>query len=267
MLQDLELGRPLEIEALLGAVVEVAEWVGVPAPLASALLVLVRQRAAMRQRLTPPLLRRRGRATKAAARSASCSRFPSSTMSSSTPATALDAAAERYASLGFTLTPRGHHTLGSINNLAILGTDYIELLGVPPRRGPHRRAGLAGRAERPGVQDAGQRRAVRRAAGGGRAGPAAASLLAPRPARRRHARRCLPHRPPHPRGGRRRAHVLLPSPHPRAGLARRVAPARQRRRRHRRHDHRRRGPGGARRPVPASVRAGIGARTPRHAAA
>ncbi len=48
---------------------------------------------------------------------------------------ALDAVAERYAGLGFTLTPRGHHTLGSINNLAILGTDYIELLGVPPGEG------------------------------------------------------------------------------------------------------------------------------------
>jgi len=44
----------------------------------------------------------------------------------------LDAVASRYAQLGFTLTPRGHHTLGSINNLAVLGTDYIELLGVPP---------------------------------------------------------------------------------------------------------------------------------------
>jgi hypothetical protein len=44
----------------------------------------------------------------------------------------LDAAAARYAQLGFTLTPRGHHTLGSINNLAILGADYIELLGIPP---------------------------------------------------------------------------------------------------------------------------------------
>ena len=44
----------------------------------------------------------------------------------------LDATAELYARLGFTLTPRGHHTLGSSNNLAILGTDYIELLGVEP---------------------------------------------------------------------------------------------------------------------------------------
>ena len=48
MLQDLELGRPLEIEALLGAVVEVAGWVGVPAPLSGAVLALVRQRAASR---------------------------------------------------------------------------------------------------------------------------------------------------------------------------------------------------------------------------
>ena len=48
MLQDLELGRPLEIEALLGAVVEVAGWVDVPAPLSTAVLALVRQRAAMR---------------------------------------------------------------------------------------------------------------------------------------------------------------------------------------------------------------------------
>ena len=44
----------------------------------------------------------------------------------------LDAAAALYARLGFTLTPRGHHTLGSSNNLAILGTDYLELLGVQP---------------------------------------------------------------------------------------------------------------------------------------
>lgn len=41
----------------------------------------------------------------------------------------LDAAAERYRALGFTLTPRGHHTLGSSNNLAMFGTDYLELLG------------------------------------------------------------------------------------------------------------------------------------------
>ena len=31
--------------------------------------------------------------------------------------------------LGFTLTPRGHHTLGSMNHLMMFGTDYLELLG------------------------------------------------------------------------------------------------------------------------------------------
>jgi len=31
---------------------------------------------------------------------------------------------------GFTMTPRGTHTLGSINHLAIFGTEYLELLGA-----------------------------------------------------------------------------------------------------------------------------------------
>ncbi len=48
MLQDLELGRPLEIEAILGAVVEMAGWAGIPTPMSAAILHLVRQRAAMR---------------------------------------------------------------------------------------------------------------------------------------------------------------------------------------------------------------------------
>ena len=47
MLQDLQAGRPLEIEALLGAVVEVAGWLGVAAPLSAAVLALVRQRVAV----------------------------------------------------------------------------------------------------------------------------------------------------------------------------------------------------------------------------
>lgn len=48
MLQDLELGRPLEIEAILGAVVEMAGWVGVPMPISTAVLELTRTRAATR---------------------------------------------------------------------------------------------------------------------------------------------------------------------------------------------------------------------------
>lgn len=46
----------------------------------------------------------------------------------------LDEAASQYQRLGFMLTPRGHHTLGSSNNLAIFGDDYLELLGYQPGR-------------------------------------------------------------------------------------------------------------------------------------
>src|SRR5271157_4107372 len=34
-----------------------------------------------------------------------------------------------FSAFGFQLTPRGHHTLGSVNHLAIFATDYLELLG------------------------------------------------------------------------------------------------------------------------------------------
>ena len=42
----------------------------------------------------------------------------------------LDEAAETYRRLGFTLTPRGYHTLGSMNHLAMFGTDYLELIAA-----------------------------------------------------------------------------------------------------------------------------------------
>ena len=48
----------------------------------------------------------------------------------------MDEAAALYRRLGFQLTPRGHHTLGSINHLAIFGTDYLELIGVPAADAP-----------------------------------------------------------------------------------------------------------------------------------
>lgn len=48
MLQDYERGRPLEIEALLGSVVEFGEWVAQPTPLCRAVLGLVRQRVRIR---------------------------------------------------------------------------------------------------------------------------------------------------------------------------------------------------------------------------
>ena len=41
----------------------------------------------------------------------------------------IDEAMQTFARLGFRLTPRGHHTLGSANHLAMFATDYLELLG------------------------------------------------------------------------------------------------------------------------------------------
>ena len=45
MLQDLERGRTLEIDALLGVVVEMAGLVGIAVPICELVLGLVRQRA------------------------------------------------------------------------------------------------------------------------------------------------------------------------------------------------------------------------------
>ena len=42
----------------------------------------------------------------------------------------LDEAEACYRGFGFTLTPRGYHTLGSINHCAVFGTDYLELVGI-----------------------------------------------------------------------------------------------------------------------------------------
>src|SRR3982074_2619673 len=42
----------------------------------------------------------------------------------------IDDAADAYRRLGFTLTPRGYHTLGSMNHLAMFGTDYLELVAA-----------------------------------------------------------------------------------------------------------------------------------------
>jgi catechol 2,3-dioxygenase-like lactoylglutathione lyase family enzyme len=41
----------------------------------------------------------------------------------------IDEAMRRFSALGFQLTPRGRHTLGSVNHLLMFTTDYLELLG------------------------------------------------------------------------------------------------------------------------------------------
>jgi catechol 2,3-dioxygenase-like lactoylglutathione lyase family enzyme len=43
----------------------------------------------------------------------------------------IDEAMRYFSVLGFRLTPRGRHTLGSVNHLAMFATDYLELLGFP----------------------------------------------------------------------------------------------------------------------------------------
>ena len=72
---------------------------------------------------------------------------------------ALDAALLQYRRLGFQLTERGHHTLGSSNHLAIFGTDYLELLGFEPGRDVQRAGvwehspGLSGLVFKPPATD------------------------------------------------------------------------------------------------------------------
>ena len=43
----------------------------------------------------------------------------------------LHRAQQTYARMGFTLTPRGFHTLGSQNHCLMFCGDYVELLAVP----------------------------------------------------------------------------------------------------------------------------------------
>ena len=43
----------------------------------------------------------------------------------------MDAASALFGELGFTLTPRGYHSHGSMNHLMMFGTDYLELIGIP----------------------------------------------------------------------------------------------------------------------------------------
>jgi hypothetical protein len=43
----------------------------------------------------------------------------------------MERAADLMSRLGFTLTPRGYHSLGSINHLVMFEHDYLELVGLP----------------------------------------------------------------------------------------------------------------------------------------
>ena len=43
----------------------------------------------------------------------------------------MDEACEQFTKLGFTLSPRGFHSLGSINHSMVFNNDYLELIGFP----------------------------------------------------------------------------------------------------------------------------------------
>jgi Glyoxalase-like domain len=55
----------------------------------------------------------------------------------------MDEVVDLFCRLGFTVAPRGHHTLGSINHVITFGGDYLELLGYPPGKPPAKRPELA----------------------------------------------------------------------------------------------------------------------------
>ena len=60
----------------------------------------------------------------------------------------MDQAVERFRAMGFFVTERGHHSLGTINHLIILDNSYIELLGYLHGQLPaqKRRAAISHRA-------------------------------------------------------------------------------------------------------------------------
>ena len=55
----------------------------------------------------------------------------------------VDEVAVLFDRLGFTVGPRGHHSLGSINHTVVFGDDYLELLGYPSGAPPALRPELA----------------------------------------------------------------------------------------------------------------------------
>ncbi len=57
----------------------------------------------------------------------------------------MDEVASLFERLGFFVTARGHHSLGSINHTVVFENDYLELLGYPPGAPPARRPELASR--------------------------------------------------------------------------------------------------------------------------
>ena len=133
----------------------------------------------------------------------------------------IDAAAETYRRLGFTLTPRGYHTLGSMNHLAMFGTDYLELIAVKP--GDDSRSELLSSPDRSGwagIRHRGCRRDLQGAAAERGTDRPAAAVFSPRGGRRWDAGRGVPHDPPAAIRLARWTLVFLPASDSQSGLAR-----------------------------------------------
>ena len=43
----------------------------------------------------------------------------------------MDGAVQLFKKLGFSMTPRGFHSHGSMNHLMVFENDYLELIGIP----------------------------------------------------------------------------------------------------------------------------------------
>ena len=56
-----------------------------------------------------------------------------------------DQAVAWFERAGFIVTPRGYHTLGSLNHTIVFKSDYLELLGYPPGKPPEKRPELVQR--------------------------------------------------------------------------------------------------------------------------
>ncbi|QTF08939.1 VOC family protein [Brenneria izadpanahii] len=69
---------------------------------------------------------------------------------------ATDQAAAILRQLGFILTPRGYHSMGSINHLVMFDGHYLEILGLPPGEPVRRQELLAGPAGLDGLVFASQ---------------------------------------------------------------------------------------------------------------
>ena len=142
----------------------------------------------------------------------------------------IDEALHRFSALGFELTPRGRHTLGSVNHLAMFATDYLELLGFAADAATRPEItrfplGLNGLVFKTADADL----VHREAKAAGLPVLPGAILLAPRRPGRDDARCAVSHHPARSGQDHDRPRLFLRAPDPRPGVAARVAEPPQRR--------------------------------------